>query len=122
MPFWQQCLAMATLLLFMAWIYVLAGLMLAAPFSPLAAAAVILTWGTLMLPCTPVLWRPALASPVFALWRKYFNYSVVYEEKLDNSQHYLYADFPHGAQLQQSSEQQQDEHCLRPRSVNRQTA
>lgn len=100
MPFWQQCLAMATLLLFIAWIYVLAALMLAAPFSPLAAAAALAAWGTLMLPCTPLLWRPALASPVFALWRKYFNYSVVYEEKLDVSQHYLYADFPHGEQRQ----------------------
>eukprot|EP00882_Tetradesmus_deserticola_P006767 GHRQ01007123.1.p1 GENE.GHRQ01007123.1~~GHRQ01007123.1.p1 ORF type:complete len:345 (+),score=115.83 GHRQ01007123.1:1057-2091(+) len=97
MPIWQQCLAMATLLVFIAWIYVLAILMLAAPLSPLAATAALAAWSTLLLPCTPLLWRPALSSPVFALWRKYFNYSVVYEEKLDVSQHYLYADFPHGA-------------------------
>lgn len=96
MPFWQECLAAVTLPLFIAWIYVLAGLMLAAPFSPLAAAAALGVWGTLILPCSPVLWRSFLKNPVFALWRKYFSYSVIYEHKLDVSQHYLYADFPHG--------------------------
>lgn len=93
----QEAIAALTLLLFIAWIYVLAVLMLAAPFSPLAAAAALVAWGTLALPCTPVLWRPVLASPVFALWRKYFSYSVLYESRLDARQHYLYADFPHGA-------------------------
>ncbi|KAF8072871.1 DGAT2D [Scenedesmus sp. PABB004] len=97
MPIWQQALAVATLLGFMGIIYVLAALLLAAPFSRAAALLAAAAWGTLLLPRGPLPWRAALASPVFALWRRYFDYSVLYEVKLDPSQHYLFADYPHGA-------------------------
>lgn len=45
----------------------------------------------------PIMWRNFMANPVMALWRKYFSFAVCYEELLDPSQHYLFADYPHGA-------------------------
>lgn len=97
MPLWAKTLAAVSLLCFIAWIYVIAALMLLAPFNSAAAVVVIAVWSTVLLPCSPVQWKRFLANPVFALWRRYFNYSVCYEQKLDAAQHFLYADFPHGA-------------------------
>lgn len=94
---WQKALAAITLLCFIAWIYVIAALMLLAPFNSTAALVVAAVWSTVLLPCSPVYWRPFLANPVFTLWRRYFNYSLCYEQQLDPAQHFLYADFPHGA-------------------------
>jgi len=45
----------------------------------------------------PIMWRNFMANPVMALWRRYFSFAVCYEELLDPSQHYLFADYPHGA-------------------------
>eukprot|EP00878_Enallax_costatus_P014067 GHUV01014711.1.p1 GENE.GHUV01014711.1~~GHUV01014711.1.p1 ORF type:complete len:202 (+),score=23.78 GHUV01014711.1:275-880(+) len=97
MPLWAKTLAAVSLLCFIAWIYVIAVLMLLAPFSSVAAVVVVAVWSTVLFPCSPVHWKAFLANPIFALWRRYFNYSVCYEQKLDAAQHFLYADFPHGA-------------------------
>lgn len=88
---------MVTLLCFIAWIYIISFAMLLSPFSRVAATLAVLAWCTLLLPTGPVHWKGFLANPVFALWRRYFNFSVCYEQQLDPAQHYLYADFPHGA-------------------------
>lgn len=38
-----------------------------------------------------------MANPIMALWRRYFSFAVCYEEMLDPTKHYLFADYPHGA-------------------------
>jgi hypothetical protein len=38
-----------------------------------------------------------MANPIMALWRRYFSFAVCYEQMLDPHQHYLFADYPHGA-------------------------
>lgn len=38
-----------------------------------------------------------MANSIMALWRKYFSFAVCYEQMLDPHQHYLFADYPHGA-------------------------
>lgn len=43
--------AMATLLIFIAWIYVISFIILAAPFSTLGLTVCLCVWGTLLLPC-----------------------------------------------------------------------
>lgn len=43
------------------------------------------------------MWKSFMSNWVMAQWRKYFSFAVCYEEMLDPNQHYLFADYPHGA-------------------------
>lgn len=43
------------------------------------------------------MWKPFMANSIMALWRRYFSFAVCYEQLLDPNQHYLFADYPHGA-------------------------
>jgi 2-acylglycerol O-acyltransferase 2 len=87
---------MATLCAYMGLIYILAALFLLAPFSRIAAMALATLWLTVLLPTHPIIWPNFLRNPLFKLWRLYFNYSLAYEQRLDDTKHYLYADYPHG--------------------------
>lgn len=51
MPFYLRAVAMVTLLLFVSWIWIIAFMLLAAPFSKIAATLAVALWATLMLPC-----------------------------------------------------------------------
>jgi len=92
----QKAVAAATLLMFIAWIYVLSALMIASLFSKVAALVCLGAWATVLLPLVNVQWRAFIASPLFSLWRRYFSYSICFTQQLDSRRHYLYADFPHG--------------------------
>jgi len=48
--------------------------------------------GSLLLPAGPLLWTPFLNSPLFRLWRDYFNYSLVCDwDHFDLSKRYILA-------------------------------
>lgn len=96
MPWHLRLAAGVTLLAYMAWIYVLSALVVLAPFSKAATVVLAAVCATVLLPTHPILWRGFIHSPLFKLWRLYFNYSFVYETRLDDTKHYLYADYPHG--------------------------
>lgn len=51
MPVALRAVAMLTLLAFVAWLFVIGGLMVAAPFSRLALTLAVMSWMTLLLPC-----------------------------------------------------------------------
>lgn len=51
---------------------------------------------TRYLPAKPLLWGGFCRSWIFKTWREYFHYSYLLEAELDPTQHYIFAEFPHG--------------------------
>lgn len=77
------------------WLNILYALIFGMLFS---RTCVVIFWtlaATLLLPAKPVLWNAVLCSPIFATWRRYFNFSYLQEAPLDPSKHYILAQFPH---------------------------
>ena len=67
-------------------------------WSAAARAGLALVFATYFVPLRPLLWRGAMESYVFLAWRRYFNFSYVFDQSLDAFNDYVIAQFPHGAE------------------------
>jgi hypothetical protein len=72
MPVFYRAMAMVTLLFFVSWIWIIAFMILATPFSKLVATVTVLAWLTLLLPtqvrsipCDPPPHQPVCVDAVF---------------------------------------------------------
>ncbi|GLI66396.1 hypothetical protein VaNZ11_010188 [Volvox africanus] len=93
----SRIVAMITLFIYTGWMHILLALMvLAICRRTWAIIALISLYATLLLPPKPVLWGPFCRSKVFKTWREYFSFSYLFEEVLDPSKKYIFAEFPHG--------------------------
>jgi len=95
-PLLNHIVASVTLMIYVGWVNIFAGLLIACFFSKIALYVVIALLTTLWLPAKPLLWGPLLRSWIFKTWREYFRYSYIMEERLDPTKRYILAEFPHG--------------------------
>lgn len=51
---------------------------------------------SVFLPAEPLLWLGFQNSTLVSSWRRYFNFSFVIDQKLDQDGRYIFAGFPHG--------------------------
>jgi len=66
-------------------------------WSAWARVALAVIVGTAFLPLRPLFWRRVMDSYVFLSWRRFFNFSFVFDKSLDACNDYVIAQFPHGA-------------------------
>lgn len=94
--FVSYCVAMSTLMLFIAWPYIYFSLLIASLFNRTALLVLILCWSTLLLPAR-LLWHDCTRSYILNTWQEFFNFSWILEETLPTDRNFCFAEFPHGA-------------------------
>lgn len=102
---WQEAVACITLGLLLAWYYIVVFVVVALgvvialypALRPYAVSALVLFLSTAWWPIDTKPWDWFCNSWLFWLWREYFYYEWVLEERVeDPTQRYLYAELPHG--------------------------
>jgi hypothetical protein len=77
------------------WLNILYALLFGMLFSRTCAVIFWTLLATLLLPAKPLLCNAVLRSPVFATWRRYFNFSYLQETAIDPSKRYILVQYPH---------------------------
>jgi diacylglycerol O-acyltransferase 2, plant len=77
--------------------YLLLWALALAYWSPACRALMAFVAITYWLPLRPLAVPGILHSYVFLAWRRYFKFSVVFDDRLDAYKDYVIAQFPHGA-------------------------
>ncbi|GBF98193.1 diacylglycerol acyltransferase type 2 [Raphidocelis subcapitata] len=94
-PWWEETLALVSLAIFTCWIHIMLAITIWGFFNKWAALVAAAIWSTVFLPARPLLWTRFLGNPVFMAWRRYFRFSMAYDQKMDLTKHYIYAEVPH---------------------------
>lgn len=96
-PWWEEAFALVTMSLYLSWIHILMLLVVAAFFSKTAMWICIGVFSTMLLPAGPCLSVAFLRNPVWAAWRRYFRFSVVFDGKISLvGKKYVIPECPHG--------------------------